>query len=73
MTFEDAMNLVVKDTDLGLTYKEATFAYGMSKMTVKNELEKGLNPYKKLLFVEFLEFVGRCAAVKYRRFSDPLY
>ena len=45
----------------------------MSKMTVRNEMEKGGNPYKRLAFVEFLEFIGRCAATKYKRSSEPLY
>jgi len=38
----------------------------MSKMTVVYEMAKGPNPYKKLAFVEFLEFIGRIAAEKYK-------
>ena len=74
MSLQDAVTLMSsKEVGVELSYKDSTFAYGMSKMTVKNEMEKGVNPYKKLLFVEFLEFIGRCAALKYRRSSEPLY
>eukprot|EP00347_Sterkiella_histriomuscorum_P008584 403344534 len=74
MSLQDAVTLMSsKEVGVELSYKDSTFAYGMSKMTVKNEMEKGANPYKKLLFVEFLEFIGRSAALKYRRSSEPLY
>ena len=29
--------------------------------------------YKRLLYVEFLEFIGRVASEKYKTTSDPLY
>ena len=41
--------------------REAVMCFGMSKMTVTNEMVKGFNPYKKLTYVEFLEFIGRLA------------
>ena len=44
--------------------------YGLSKMSIVNEMAKGPNPYKKLLFVEFLEFIGRVAAEKYKDCYD---
>ena len=37
----------------------------MSKMTVKNEIEKAYD-YYKLLFAEFCEFIGRIAYQKYK-------
>ena len=55
--------------------KDIVTCYGMSKMTVANELEfKGVNPYLKMQFVEFLEFIGRVADLKYQHEEDiPLY
>jgi hypothetical protein len=48
--------------------------YGLSKMTVPNEMMKGANPYKKLAYVEFLEYLGRVAYEKYKELEDiPLY
>ena len=36
-------------------------------MTIANEMSyKGLNPYFKLSFVEFLEYLGRVANEKYK-------
>ena len=73
MTLTDAVNLVTKDSNVQMTFKDATLSYGMSKMTVKNEMEKAFNPYKRLAFVEFLEFLGRVAYEKYKTLSLPLY
>ena len=44
-------------------------------MTVVNEMgHKGVSPFKKLAFVEFLEFIGRIANEKYKEWTnDPLY
>jgi hypothetical protein len=53
--------------DINLSEKEAKFCFGMSKMTVKDEV-KNHAEYDKLKIVEFLEFVGRVAATKY--FAD---
>ena len=48
--------------------------YGLSKMTVPFEMIKGPNPFKKLAFVEFLEFIGRLAHEKYKHYQEwPLY
>ena len=40
-SFDNAVSLMTRDTSAGLRFKEATYAYGMSKMSVKNEMEKG--------------------------------
>jgi hypothetical protein len=50
---------------LQVSEKETRFAYGMSKMTVDDEPVK-FGRYKCLEFVEFLEFIGRLAHVKYK-------
>jgi hypothetical protein len=51
--------------------KDITNCYGMSKMSVGDEvLQKG-NSYQCMKFVEFVEFFGRLADKKYKT-SDPL-
>ena len=66
ISYNDALNIVVRDAEVGVTYKQATAAFGMSKMTVKNEMSqtKG-NPYLRMVFVEFLEFLGRVGYARY--------
>ena len=49
----------------GLTDKQARFCYAMSKQTIVLEKEDGPTKYDKLLFVEFLELIGRIAQIKY--------
>ncbi len=44
--------------------KEVKLCFGMSKMTIQDEV-KNYAQYEKLKFVEFLEFLGRCAYYKY--------
>jgi len=63
---------MVKDAEVGVNDRQAVFAYGMSKMTVKNEMDNGLTSYKKMVFVEFLEFIGRIANERYKSYSEPL-
>jgi hypothetical protein len=53
--------------------KDAVRCFGLSKMTAPHEMGKGGNPYKKILFVEFLEYIGRIAAEKYKDVDEPLY
>jgi hypothetical protein len=73
MNMKDAVSLMVRDTEVKLTEKQVMYCYGMSKMTVKNEMEKGAQSYQKLIFVEFLEFIGRIAYEKYKNLSEPLF
>jgi len=43
-------------------------------MTVTNEMRyKDINPYTKLSFVEFLEFLGRVAYEEHKNLDLPLY
>ena len=58
--------LMTTDTDMELTQDEAYFAYGMSKMTIKQDIFGGSGVYLKLKPVEFYEYVARCAAVKFK-------
>ena len=62
---EDALSLFTKRTDIGLNEKDATYCYGMSKMTVPNENDDAKR-YNSLYFVEFLEMIGRVADLKFQ-------
>jgi len=58
------LDLLTRNSDLQLSEKEARFCFGMSKMTVKDEVTHHAE-YEKLRFAEFLEFLGRAAQTKY--------
>jgi hypothetical protein len=51
---------------LEMTDEKITYCYGMSKMTIPAENDKGERKYNELRFVEFLEFLGRIADVRFR-------
>ena len=53
-----------------LSEKKIMTAFFMSKMTVPNENEDGPIVYWNLKFVEFLEFIGRLAWLKYQDTSN---
>ncbi len=63
----DLKTMLLKDARLKLSEKEALLCFGYSKMTVVDEMKsKGghshlLEQYDRLLFVEFLEALGRAA------------
>lgn len=48
MTMTDAMNLLMKDTNVGLIEKDAIFCYGLCKMTIPIESEDNAVKYKRL-------------------------
>ena len=62
---DQATDLFTKTSDCCLSYKEAVFCYGISKMTVANENGE-LTLYKKMNFVEFLEMICRVADAKFK-------
>ena len=64
MTMKEALSLVINETPLSIPDKEALLCYGMCKMTCNNDILER-EKYDKLLFVEFLEFLGRIAEGKY--------
>lgn len=66
MTMEDALDLFCFLSDCGLSLKDATYCYGMAKMTCANENEDSAKKYQRLLFVEFLEMIGRVADHKFQ-------
>lgn len=45
------------------------YCYGMSKMHVVQETTNK-NLYDEMKYVEFLEFMGRCAYAKFKEFED---
>ena len=65
MSYKDAINLVAKDTNVLILEKDAIFCYGMSKMTVINEVKTSIQ-YRKVQLSELNEFIGRVAELKYR-------
>ena len=64
------VNLLTKDSKLGMTEKDAFFCFGMSKMTVKDENDGGLPRYNIMTRPEFYEFIARAAAVKYQDLEE---
>lgn len=50
---------------LTLSEKQASFCYSMCKMTAIHEEIDGLRHYDKLVFVEFLEMLGRIAQIRF--------
>ena len=64
ITYLNATNLFVNDTDVKITYEQARFCYAYSKMTVA--LDSYTSAYTSIVFVEFLEMVCRVADIKYR-------
>ena len=73
MTMKQIHHLVLRDVNLGLSEREVTYCFGISRMTVKNEMEHGLAAYNHISYVEFLEFIGRMAHIKYEELDEPLY
>lgn len=64
MSLEDVLDLLLRKADLGLLDKDVVYFFGMSKMTVAQENDHGKH-YTNILFVEFLEVIGRCADHKF--------
>ena len=56
--------LIGRKSNVQLSDKETVFCFGMSKMTVRDEVANHAE-YDKLRFPEFLEFIGRIANTKY--------
>jgi len=64
-TMADATDLFAAKSECAMLPKDVMYCYGMSKMTVP--LENGeIVKYDRLLFVEFLEMIGRVADFKFK-------
>jgi hypothetical protein len=68
MDNNDAQKMACIDCALGISEPDVKQCFGLSKMTVYDEGRYGAN-YTKMLFVEFLEFIGRLAHSKFK--YDP--
>jgi hypothetical protein len=60
MSFKDCMQMMMKDSQLGLTAKQAKYCYGFCKMTNADEASD-FNKTDRIQFVELLEMIGRIA------------
>lgn len=60
----DCQRLFTKDTDSGITEKDFSYVYGMSKMTVVRESNQH-KQYDHVQLVEFLEVICRAADTRY--------
>jgi len=69
MELEDCITMINKDCDMKMHEKEIQLAFGMSKMTVQNEVYHAWD-YTKLKQVEMLEFLGRIANARYKNNPD---
>ena len=69
MNKEDCINLLTKYTKIIPDENKVIYCYGMSKMAVVLDTSDR-QKYEELKFVEYLEFVGRCAYVKYKAEED---
>ena len=62
---KEAIDLFTVSSGLKLTAKDCKYCFGMSKMTIANE-EFEHEKYSKMMFVEFLEMIGRVAVLEYQ-------
>ena len=72
--FMDLKDCIAVCAPLEMSEKDIALAFGMSKMMVIDEV-RFYKKYQQLEFVEFLEFIGRAADVKYKgsgMASEPL-
>lgn len=70
--YKKCIGLATKDTALNLEIIRAYHAFGMSKMTVKDENKYAVFAYNVLKPVEFYEYIGRLAHEKFRNLDDTL-
>ena len=69
MNKSDCIDLMTKTLKLIPDENKVIYCYGMSKMAlVQDTIDKG--KYDQMLFTEFLEFIGRCACIKYKEVTD---
>ena len=68
--FKKCIGLATKDTAFNLEIVRAYHAFGMSKMTVRDENKYAVFAYNVLKPVEFYEYIGRLAYEKFRETED---
>ena len=63
-----------KNTPVELTEREAGFCFGMSKMTLVQDVGEESTGYYKMEQVEFYEFLGRVASLRFSSDqAEPLH
>jgi len=62
MSYEEAFNLITKESGLNMLDKDVVKCFGLSKMTIYNDITERAR-YAKLLFVEMLEYIARIAVM----------
>jgi hypothetical protein len=65
MDLQDCQELFYHRTGLLKQEKFVTYCFGMSKMTVIDEV-KGGKKYQTISFIEFVELIGRVAHFRYK-------
>ena len=70
MDLNDCIDLFYHKTKLLKQEKYVVYCFGMSKMTLVNEVKEG-KKYMNLTFIEFVELIGRVAHFRYK--DDPDY
>ena len=67
LELDDAIRMFQDVPDIGLGASQIQYCFGMSKMTVIYERDKKASPmYTEIDFIEFLEFIGRIAQMKFQ-------
>lgn len=67
MSMKDAIELVTHLTPVCLPVQQAILCYGLSKMTVIEDATESTVRYKRLQYVEFLDYLGRVADAKFKK------
>ena len=65
LEYQDCIDMATRDAVLNIPEKDVLFCFGYCQMTVTNE-ERMWKQYHSLQLVEFLEFVGRLAQIKFK-------
>ena len=69
MNQKDCVDLMTKQTRIIIDENKVIYCYGMSKMAVIKDTSDR-ESYEQMKFVEFLEFIGRCAYTKFKEATD---
>ena len=71
MEIDDCVTMCTKDCHLGISEKDINFCYAYCHMTITNEA-RTWKKYQSLELVEFLEFLGRLAHVRFKNSSPEM-
>ena len=71
MDVRDCQQLCMQDAPCGVSENDVTFAYGMSKMTLVNEIQN-YKTYQQMQPIELWEFLARIAVAKFKSSSEDM-